>query len=340
MKKLLLLGLLVFTTASLCKAQDTIVKKEGEILRVKITEIGIEEIKFKMTGVADSPIMALKKSEVKRVVVGGQVIINEKDAPVVKPKTEDILVKQDGSTLKVNVLEIGTDEIKFRLAGDPDGPIISLDKKDIRTLKVGDQMVVDNKKESDDIITKKDGSSLKVKVIDLGTDMVSFKLAGNPDGPTMTLKKKDIKTVKIDGQIVYEYKEDPYAISNNSILNKTNDIKMEFFAPLFNHLAFSYEWMERPGFNWEAGLGFIGLGVGDNSQYSIYNLTGKPTGFYLRGGPKFLLGSSSDVEVEGARIAHPLKGRYFKIEAILQSMTAHFSADTGSAPPYGNGVNK
>ena len=117
---------------------------------------------------------------------------------------------------------------------------------------------------------------------------------------------------------------------------------MEFFAPLFNHLAFSYEWMERPGFNWEAGLGFIGVGVGENSQYSIYNLTGKPTGFYLRGGPKFLLGSSSDVEVEGARIAHPLKGRYFKIEAILQTMTAHFSADTGSSynPPYGYGINK
>jgi hypothetical protein len=322
MKKFLFLLVFLFT-AVLGKAQDTIVKKNGDILRVKVTEIGTEEIRFKSYGVTDSPVIVMKRSEVKKVVVSGQVIFDDKEP--VKQKTEDILVKQDGSTLKINVLEIGTNEVKFKLLNDPDGPTISIDRADIRSLKVGDQVVIDNKKETEDFIVKKDGSTLKVKVIEMGTDVVTYKLFGNPDGPTLNLKKKDIKTVKIDNQIVYEFKEDPYSVNNNSILDKTNDVKFEFFSPLFNHLAFSYEWMEKPGFNIEAGFGIIGVGVnGLNNGGFSGAVKDKPKGIYLRGGPKFLLGSGSDIEIEGGRIAHPLKGRYFAIDAVLNTMTRGF----------------
>jgi hypothetical protein len=303
-------------------AQDTIVKKSGDVLKVKVLEVGTDEIKFRSAGSADGPIIAIKRSEVKKVIVSGQVIINDKEDE--KPKSEDVLIKQDGTLLKVNVLEIGTTEVKFKLLSDPDGPSISIPKSEVRSLKVGDVVVIDNKKESEDIITRMDGSSLKVKVLQIGTDQVIYKLYGNPDGPTLSIKKKEVRTIKVDNQVVYEYKEDPYTVSNNSILNKTNDIKMDFFAPLFNHLAFSYEWMVRPSFNMEMGLGIIGVGV-SNVNVSYYR--GKPKGVYLRGGPKFLLGSASDIEIEGSRIAHPLKGRYFSIEAILNTMSRGFQAD-------------
>lgn len=331
MKKFILVLVIFLSGISFCKAQDTIVKKNGDILKVKVTEIGTEEIKFKSFGVPDSPIIVLKKSEVKKVVVSGQVIIDEKDTPLPKPKSDDILVKKDGSMLRINVLEIGTDEVKFKLADNPDGPTISVLKSDIKTLKVGETIVIDNKKESEDQIVKKDGSTLKVKVLEMGTDEIKYKLYGSPpDGPVLSMKKKEIKTVKIDGQVVYEFKEDPYSTSNSSILNKTNDIKMNFFSPLFDYLSFSYEWMEKPGFNWEAGAGFIGIGIGNrNSNNNANNLFGwqkkEPTGFFLHGGPKFLLGSASDIEVDGARIAHPLKGRYFAIDVILQTMTRPYS---------------
>lgn len=336
MKKIVLLFAACFCVFSFAKAQDTIVKKDGSTLVVKVMEVGTEEIKFKASNTPDAPIIVIKKHEVKKLVISGQVIIDEKDAKP-KPKGDDILVKRDGTTLKIDVIELATDEVKFRLADDPEGPIISIKKSEIKTLQVGGQMVIDAKKESEDIIVKKDGSQLKVKVIELGTDEVTFKLYGNPDGPTMSLKKKEIKQVKVDGQIVYEYKEDPYSTSNNSILNKTNCAKFHFFSPLFNYVAFSYEWMNKPGFNFEAGFGAIGIGVGDNSSGStlVYGVTkSKPRGFFLRGGPKFLLGSSSDIEVEGARIAHPLKGRYFSIEAILHTMSANYTMDTSM---YQNG---
>jgi len=50
-----------------------------------------------------------------------------------------------------------------------------------------------------------------------------------------------------------------------------------------------------------------------------------PKGIFIRTGPKFLLGSSSDIEIEGARYAHPLKGRYFKVETILSSFSTNYT---------------
>jgi hypothetical protein len=322
-------------------AQDTIVKKDGSVLKVKVTEIGTDEVKFKSFGKNDGPIIVLKRSEVKKVSVGGQVVIDDQDVQE-KPKTESILLKKDGTLLRVYVVEIGTSEVRFKLIGDPDGPLISVSKSEIRTLKMGDQLIIDNKVESEDQIVKMDGTILKVKVIDLGTGDIRYKLFGKPDSPTLSLRKKDVRTVKIDGQIVYEYKEDPYTTSNNSILNKTNDIKFQFFSPLFDHLQLSYEWMNKPGFNWEAGGGIIGIGVGNPNTSGIYNVTRHEAhGFFARGGPKFLLGNSSDLEVEGERMAHPLKGRYFMIDVILQSMTRAYSTTiTTYNPSNGTSTSK
>ncbi|MES2836854.1 MAG: hypothetical protein V4667_04985 [Bacteroidota bacterium] len=344
MKNLILLFIIIFSGISLCKAQDTIVKKNGDLLKVKVTEIGTEEIKFKSFGIQDSPVIVLKKSEVKKVVVSGQVIINEKDEALGLPKTEDILVKKDGTLLKINVIEIGITEVKFKLYADQNGPTINVAKSEIKTLKVGEQLVIENKKETEDLILKKDGSSLKVKVIEMGSEDVKFKLYDAPDGPVMSLKKKDIKTIKINEQIAYEFKEDPYSSSNSSILNKTSSAKFHFFSPLFNHLAFTYEWMNKPSFNFELGFGIIGVGVSaknSNSNITYGVVKNNATGFYLRGGPKFLLGSSSDIEVDGAKISHPLKGRYFQIQAILQTLNRSYSMDTGNVyNAYGYGYGK
>src|SRR6185503_19114553 len=90
------------------------------------------------------------------------------------------------------------------------------------------------------------------------------------DGPTMTLKKSEVNTVKIDGQVVYEYKEDPRTISNSAILDKTSTIKYYFFSPLNNHLALGYEWTMKPGFNWDLGAGIIGPGTSFRDAVNNY----------------------------------------------------------------------
>src|SRR3954471_5903460 len=99
--------------ACFADAQDTIIKKNGDIIRAKITEIGTEEVKFKIFGQQDGPIVTMNRSDIKTAIVGGQAIINVKVEPAAN--AEDIIVKKSGETLKVKVMEIGTDQIKFKL---------------------------------------------------------------------------------------------------------------------------------------------------------------------------------------------------------------------------------
>lgn len=307
-------------------AQDTIIKKDGSLLKAKIIEIGTEEVKFKIYGAEDSPVIILNKSEIKKATVGGQIVINE-NVTDIDPGKEDIIVKKDGDVLKVKVIDIGTEEVKFKLYNKPDGPTISVKKTDIKTMKVDGQTVIDSKGgNGEDLIIKKDGSIIKAKISEIGTEEVKFKLHNNPDGPILSLKKSEISNVKVDGQSVYEYKADPRSISNAAILDKASTLKFHFFSPLSHHLAFSYEWMKKPGFNWEAGLGIYGPGVSpwDKAQGL------KPKGTFIRFGPKFLLGSSSDVEMEGVKYSHPIKGRYFKPEITLSALSITYTRDTGN----------
>ncbi len=323
--------LLTFFTLN---AQDTIVKMNGEVISAKILEVGTDEIKFKVFGSADGPVIIVKNSDVKTAKVAGQVVLSNKEE---KKDIEDVIVKKNGDLMKVQVIDIGTDEVKFKLYDNPDGPTISVKKSEIKTMKVDGQLVIDVKKTGpdEDVILKKDGSSLKVKVIEVGSDEVKYKVYNNPDGPTLSVKKSEVQTVKIEGQVVYEYKEDPYSISNRAILDKASNLKFHFFSPLSHHIAFTFEWMNKPGFNWDAGFGIVGPGVSPWDE----QLNNDPKGFFLRGGPKFLLGNSSEIEIEGAKLSHPLKGRFFKPELTLSALTIKTTYDTGSYNS-GYGVGK
>lgn len=308
--------------ATIAAAQDTIIKKNGDIIRAKVTEIGTDEVKFKIFGQQDGAVITIMRSDIKKAIVGGQTIINVKAEGAATG--EDVIVKKSGDIIKIKVLEIGTDEVKFKLFNDPDGPTISMLKSEIKTMKVQGQTVIDVKTGlTEDVITKMDGTVIKAKISEMGAEEVKYKLYSNPDGPVMSLKKREIESVKIDGQTVYEHKDDPLSVSNNVILDRTSTLKFYFFSPLNQHIAFGYEWMNKPGFNWDVALGIIGPGVtkGNNRQ---------PSGVFLRGGPKFLLGSSSDVVTEDTkdRYAHPLRGKYFKLDFILNAFSTTTYLDT------------
>jgi len=163
-----------------------------------------------------------------------------------------------------------------------------------------------------DIITKKNGEQLKVKIIEIGTTEVKFKYFESLDGPTIVMLRSEIKTIKLEGKngkstTINEDKPDPLDASNAVIANKSSALKFNFFSPIQQSLGFYYEQVIKPGLNAEVGLGIVGPGVGS----SDYN----PQGMYLRLGVKFLLGSVSDLDDGRAqKYAHPLKGRYVKID--------------------------
>lgn len=179
-----------------------------------------------------------------------------------------------------------------------------------------------------DLIIKKDNEAIKAKILEIGTTEIKYKLYEAPDGPTIVIDKKEVKSIKIKGEDgksdkVMSVTEDPMSVNNSAIVDKTSSLKFHFFSPLTNKLAFSYEWMIRPGFNWETGLGIVGPGTSLMDEFTDLN----PRGVYLRTGPKFLLGNSSDIEIAGGRYAHPLKGRYFKVEALFYTLAKNYDIE-------------
>jgi hypothetical protein len=192
---------------------------------------------------------------------------------------------------------------------------------------------------SQDIILKKNNEQIKAKILEVGSSEIKFKYYDAPDGPIITIKKEEIRSITIkgkEGQNTVDFTEDPMSVSNRAIVDKTSSLKFNFFSPLNNNLAFFYEWMYKPGFNFEAGLGIIGPGVG----VDVNGENTKARGGFVRAGAKFLLGNTSDFEVEGSNLkyAHPLKGRYMKIEILFNAFKRTSTVDTSysyySSYPY------
>ena len=164
-----------------------------------------------------------------------------------------------------------------------------------------------------DVITKKNGDVLKVKIVEVGTSEVKYRLPEAPEGPVIVISRSDIKSIKVEGKNgqtvnLIDEKADPMGVTHEPIIAKASAVKFNFFSPIYQNLAFSYEQVIHPGYNAEIGLGLVGPGIGSNSY--------DPHGLYLKAGIKFLLGNVADVE-DGKRLrySHPLKGRYIKLEA-------------------------
>jgi hypothetical protein len=69
MKKLINLSILIlFLGLSSALAQDKIYKKGGEVLEVKITEIGVDEIKYKIFNDKDGPTYTVEKDRIIKII--------------------------------------------------------------------------------------------------------------------------------------------------------------------------------------------------------------------------------------------------------------------------------
>lgn len=67
MKKFALF-IILFLSCSLLQAQDTLMTRGGEARTVKVLEIGLEEIKYRIWGLDDSPVIVIDKNDVKYIV--------------------------------------------------------------------------------------------------------------------------------------------------------------------------------------------------------------------------------------------------------------------------------
>ncbi|MEJ7778383.1 MAG: hypothetical protein WKF68_02235 [Daejeonella sp.] len=193
-----------------------------------------------------------------------------------------------------------------------------------------------------DKLHKKGGEIIEVKVIEVGTDEIKYKIFSNQTGPVYSLDKdRIIKIIYQNGQVeTYQSNlKDPELYADQA----KNAIKVNFLAPLLGYTQLNFEHNLRPGRGYELSLGIIGLGKRQDigSFYDATTQTNtttyrKATGVFLGGGYKF--SKLPDFVNKGAKYSHVLQGTYVKPELSfgVYGQNVYTNAPGGGIRPQAN----
>jgi len=174
--------------------------------------------------------------------------------------------------------------------------------------------------QSDTLFTKSQ-KKIPCKITEIGDVELKYKLLDNLDGPVFTVPLTKLYRYTLSNGISYEIELDELSVENEhlSIIDAKSVIKIHPFSFVNNQISFAYEQVIRTGMNLDIEAGYINNNILSNTaSYNFQNSYGKPafmTGFYTKPGLKFMLGQ--DYSLKGMRYAHPLKGRYFRIDAVV-----------------------
>lgn len=163
-----------------------------------------------------------------------------------------------------------------------------------------------NNLSAQDVLHKKNGQSLEVKIEEIASDEVKYRLFNNLEGPLYSLDKIDVQKIVFENGHT-EYYTDNFSNSDLYTHQKRQNIKIGFLSPLVGHTSLTYERNLKPGRGFEIKGSIIGLGINNSER--------KPRGAFFSAGYKFY--RTPDYYLKGMRYAHILKGAYIKPEFIL-----------------------
>jgi len=175
-------------------------------------------------------------------------------------------------------------------------------------------------------IHKRTGEILDVKIVEIGTDDVSFVYPGN-DELVIKMDQALIRKVVLEGgqEVTFTAPSDD---PDYYVDQRKRALKLNFLSPLTNYyIEGLYEQSIRPGRSFEVGLGVIGVGEipdrvsgrsinfnGNNNIRYIYDVE-SARGVFVRGGLKLM--NQPDKMGTRGRYSHILKGGYIKPEVVL-----------------------
>lgn len=187
---------------------------------------------------------------------------------------------------------------------------------------------------SQDTIHTINGQKIQAKVTEIGETEIKYKLFTNMDGPVIVMYRNKVNKIRFENGAEMKFKEDDLDVNQErKILDKKSVYKFSPFGVLNQHYTFGYERVLKTGINLDAKLGII-AGKTGNGLGSVSGQ--RESGFFIKPGVKFLLGS--DVVINGMKYAHPLKGRYIKLEPVFTMNTLKDYTVYRSVPvngPYG-----
>jgi len=177
-----------------------------------------------------------------------------------------------------------------------------------------------------DLIVRTNNDTMKVKVLEVGADKIKFRRWGVKNGPPLEIYKNYVKEVIFENGTRVTVLYDLHNVSPDlSIKEKTHGLKIDYIAPILNHITIGYEQMLKPGMNVEVKAAYIGLQV---------STALKPTyGYFVKGGVKFVW--LVEEISRGMRHYPPLQGSYFKPELIYSNYETHGEDGKTSFQNYG-----
>ncbi len=175
--------------------------------------------------------------------------------------------------------------------------------------------------QSDTLFFQK-GKKIACKIYEIGEYEIKYKRLEALDGPTYFVDKSTIKKYCLTSGFCETITCDELSLEqeHKEILGNRQVIKINPFSFAFSHIGVGYEKVIKVGMNLDFEAGYINSQInpqvnifGGNSYSNIFN-----SGFYFKPGVKFFLGH--DFSVKGLKYAHPLKGRYIKLDLAIANV--------------------
>jgi hypothetical protein len=195
--------------------------------------------------------------------------------------------------------------------------------------------------QTDTLYTKKQ-DKIPCKIIEINEFDIKYKLAASIDGPIYVVSKASVTKYTLANGFTELLLPDELSLENEhgEIIKNRTVIKVHPFSVVNNQLSFAYEQVLKVGTNLDIEAGYINTGLNSSTTSNrVYN-SGRTnySGAYIKPGVKFFLGQ--DFSVKGLRYAHPLKGRYIKLDVAVSYLNFQDVRRTENVGIYPNIQNR
>ncbi len=173
--------------------------------------------------------------------------------------------------------------------------------------------------QSDTLYTKTK-QKITCKIIEINDSEIKYRIAvAAEEGPVYVINRIKISRYTLANGFSEVLAPDELSIENQhaAIMNNRTVVKIHPFSFVNSQFSFAYEQVIKVGTSLDVEVGYVNSNI--NYNYSMaggfYNQIGGRafySGAYIKPGFKFFLGQ--DFTLKGMRYAHPLKGRYIKLD--------------------------
>ncbi len=164
--------------------------------------------------------------------------------------------------------------------------------------------------------------AIPCKIVEISESEFKYKKAELPDGPTYVIDRAKVTKYTLVGGFSEIVVPDEMSVEHEhqEILGNREVIKIQPFSLALNYISIGYERVIKVGTNLDIEAGYINNAMTTNQSFYSYgiNSVNDPPfcyGFYFKPGIKFFLGQ--DFSVKGLKYAHPLKGRYIRLDLAV-----------------------